>query len=175
MLGVASVNLGDFEIQLLLLLLFSVIWVLLRLVLCWTSPSFMVVVGYPLQWHSCCVVGRSSDMEFSFSDSSTLCVCSSLDFAGTKSMSAKDDAEVESSLLGGVGAGGVYLSDALYSEDSVLSSSCHFTLGDVDPEDSGLALFGDVTDDGKVDYSWDNCLSDLEDVDNLLRWASFPG
>jgi hypothetical protein len=71
MLGVASVNLGDFEIQLLLLLLFSVIWVLLRLVLCWTSPSFMVVVGYPLQWHSCCVVGRSSDMEFSFSDSST--------------------------------------------------------------------------------------------------------
>jgi hypothetical protein len=110
-----------------------------------------------------------------FSDSSILCVCSSLGFAGTKSMSAKDDAEVESSLLGGVGAGGVYLSDALYSEDSVLSSSCHFTLGDVDPEDSGLALFGDVTDDGKVDYSWDNCLSDLEDVDNLLRWASFPG
>ena len=104
-----------------------------------------------------------------------LCVCFSFGFAGTKSMSAKDDAEVESSLLGGVGGGGVYLSDALYSEDSVLSSSCHFTLGDVDPEDSGLALFGDVTDDGKVDYSWDNCLSDLEDVDNLLRWASFPG
>ena len=88
-------------------------------------------------------------------------------------MSGREDVKVEPSILGSDGLR-VYMSDPLYSEDdaSIETTTCHFTLGDVDSEESGLPLFGNGSDEGKIDYTWDNCFGNLEDVDNLLRLAS---
>lgn len=93
--------------------------------------------------------------------------------AGRESMSAREDVKVEPSVLGSDDLK-VYMPDPLYAEDdaSIETTTCHFTLGDVDPEESGLPLFGNVSDEGKIDYTWDNCFGNLENVDNLLRLAS---
>ncbi len=78
--------------------------------------------------------------------------------------------KVDSPILGGGGLG-VYMADPLFSEDdSSIVTTSHFSLCDVDPEESGLSLFGGGDNgDVKGDYGWDNCFGSLEDVDNLLR------
>lgn len=87
-----------------------------------------------------------------------------------RSYSEEDNMKVDSPILGGAGLG-AYMADSLFSEDdsSIVTTSCHFSLCDVDPEESGLSLFGGGgSGDVKGDYTWDNCFGSLEDVNNLL-------
>lgn len=80
----------------------------------------------------------------------------------------KEDMKVDLLVLGGGGLGG-FMVDFFFLEDdfSIVISSCYFLFCDV--QENNFLLFGGDSVDDKVDYSWDSCFGNLEDVDNLFR------